>query len=185
MNQTLAYGPYYYGEDYGAVKLDLDDAGDHGKGAMWLILPDEGYTPADLLESGYALDMVLGQEEWERSSSEIMVHLSMPKFDISAETDLEASLTALGLGDLYSESSADFSSILPESVGAHLGKTTHAARVAVDEEGVTAAAYTVMMTAGAAIPPTEEVYFTLDRPFLFVITSHDGLPLFTGVVNHP
>ena len=185
MNNTLLYGPYYYGPDYGAVKLLLDPAGVHGDAAMWLILPDEGYAPQDILKSGYALDMVLNQAEWQRSSSQIMVHLSMPKFDISAETDLEDSLTALGLGDLFNESKADFSSILPETLGAHLGKTSHAARVAVDEEGITAAAYTVMMTAGAAIPPTEEVYFTLDRPFLFVITSHDGLPLFTGVVNQP
>ena len=42
-----------------------------------------------------------------------------------------------------------------------------------------------MRTAGAAVPPEKEVYFTLDRPFLFVLTSHDGLPLFTGVVNAP
>ena len=185
MNQTLTYGPYYYGEDYSAVKLNLDAAGVYGYAAMWLILPDKGYNPRDILESGYALDMVLNQAEWQRSKAEVMVHLSMPKFDISAETDLKEPLTALGLGDLFSESEADFSAILPEAVGAHLGKTSHAARVAVDEEGVTAAAYTVLMTAGAAIPPTEEVYFTLDRPFLFVITSHDGLPLFTGVVNQP
>ena len=61
----------------------------------------------------------------------------------------------------------------------------HAARVAIDEEGVTAAAYTVMMEAGAAMPPDEEIDFTLDRPFVFAITSQDGLPLFIGIVNTP
>ncbi len=30
------------------------------------------------------------------------------------------------------------------------------------------------------MPPEEEVDFTLDRPFLFVITGEDGLPLFVG-----
>ena len=58
MNQTLTYGPYYYGKDYSAVKLDLDAAGVYGYAAMWLILPDEGYNPRDVLESGYALDMI-------------------------------------------------------------------------------------------------------------------------------
>ncbi len=59
-------------------------------------------------------------------------------------------------------------------------------RVTVDEEGVSAAAYTVMMAdAGGAMPPEKEVDFILDRPFLFVITGNDGLPLFTGVVNDP
>lgn len=185
MNKELTYGPYYYGEDFGAVKLDLDPAGVYGDASMWLILPDEGYDPRDILESGHAMDMILRNDELSRDSAVIKVHLSVPKFDISAETDLKAPLTALGLGDLFSETAADFSAILPEAVGAHLGKTTHAARVAIDEEGVTAAAYTVLRTAGAPVPPEEEVYFTLDRPFLFVITSADGLPLFVGVVNEP
>ncbi len=46
-----------------------------------------------------------------------------------------------------------------------------------------AAAYTVMMMAGAAMPPKDEVDFTLDRPFLFVVTGADSLPLFVGIVN--
>ena len=50
---------------------------------------------------------------------------------------------------------------------------------------MTAAAYTVMMEAGAAEPPDEEIDFTLDRPFVFAITSQDGLPLFIGIVNTP
>ena len=37
----------------------------------------------------------------------------------------------------------------------------------------------------AAMPPEDEMDFTLDRPFLFVITNAGGLPLFAGIVNHP
>ena len=60
----------------------------------------------------------------------------------------------------------------------------HAARVMIDEEGCTGAAYTVfMMACGAAMPPEESVDFTADRPFLFLVTNFDGLPLFTGIVN--
>lgn len=185
MNETLYYGPYYYGADYGAVRLGLDGAGIYGDAAMWLILPDEGYDPWDILESGYAMDMILCEDDVNRDRAEIKVHLSLPKFDISAETDLKAALTALGLGDLFSKTDADFSAILPDTEGAYLGKTTHAARVAIDEEGVTAAAYTQIAYVGAPVPPEEEIYFTLDRPFLFVITSPDNLPLFVGVVNEP
>ena len=52
--------------------------------------------------------------------------------------------------------------------------------VAIDEEGVTAAAYTAMSASDAAMPPEDEVDFVLDRPFLFVLTNEDGLPLFAG-----
>jgi serine protease inhibitor len=55
----------------------------------------------------------------------------------------------------------------------------------IDEEGCTAAAYTVMLAAGAARPPEEKVDFVLDRPFLFVINGQDGQPLFVGIVNQP
>ena len=181
MNRTTDYGLYYYGEDFGAVNLKV------GKSSydytMWLILPDEGYDPGDILESGHALSIILGVEE--EQYKELKIHLSLPKFDISAETDLRGGMTALGLGDLFSETDADFSGILQDHRGAHLDKVSHAARVAIDEEGVTAAAYTLMTYCGAAAPMEDEIYFTLDRPFLFVITSHDNLPLFVGVVNEP
>ena len=38
---------------------------------------------------------------------------------------------------------------------------------------------------GSGMPPEDEVDFTLDRPFLFVLTSAAGQPLFAGVVNLP
>ena len=39
-----------------------------------------------------------------------------------------------------------------------------------------------MDAAGAARPPEEEVDFRLDRPFLTMIASQDGLLLFAGIV---
>ena len=41
------------------------------------------------------------------------------------------------------------------------------------------------METTALIEEPETVDFTLDRPFLFVITGIDGAPLFAGVVNQP
>lgn len=133
MNQTQTYGPYYYGQDYGAVRLNLDQSG-----SMWLILPDEGLGVRDILESGHALNAILTEEGGTHSQTK--VHLSLPKFDISANLDLKNSLTALGLGDLFDPDRADFTSILPDAAGICLEKVSHAARVAIDEEGVTAAA---------------------------------------------
>ena len=34
-------------------------------GAMWLILPDEGTTPEQLLEQGDALEPLLAEYNWE------------------------------------------------------------------------------------------------------------------------
>ena len=65
-----------------------------------------------------------------------------------------------------------------------LSKVSQAARVTVDEEGCTAAAYIALAAAGAMAPPTEEVDFTLDRPFLFAVTANDGSVVFAGVVRN-
>lgn len=66
-----------------------------------------------------------------------------------------------------------------------LWKANHAARIMLDEDGVTAAAYTLMQDAGAGRPPQEEIEFRLDRPFLFAIMGTGDVPLFVGVVNQP
>jgi serine protease inhibitor len=55
----------------------------------------------------------------------------------------------------------------------------------VDEEGVTAAAFTVLIADAECAPPEKEVDFILDRPFVFVITGTDNVPLFLGKVCTP
>ena len=114
-----------------------------------------------------------------------MVHLSVPKFDISSDMELTQQLKNLGITDIFLPGTADFSPIIPENDGGCVDQVKHAARVAIDEEGVTAAAFTVILRDGAGMPPSDEMDFVLDRPFLFVIESQDGLPLFAGVVNQP
>lgn len=176
MNQTLDYGPYYWGEHYGATYLHLEDGS-----RMWLILPDKGSTPKTLLEEGIIGQILNGRQENKR----IKVNLSLPKFDISTNLKLEDAMKTMGMVDVFS-TKANFSGILPaDTVNAGLSCASHATRVAIDEEGITAAAYTVMVDAGAAPPPKKEVDLVLDRPFLFLVESRDGLPLFAGIVNEP
>ena len=115
----------------------------------------------------------------------MLIHLSMPKFDVSSEFDLRETLTSLGVTDVFDPFASDFSPMTDDVDLVYLSKAQHDVRVAVDEEGVEAAAFTVMAMSGAGAPPDEleEIDFTVDRPFLFVIMSSDNLPLFAGVVN--
>jgi len=179
LHQTLGYGPYFWGTDFGAVYLPLEDGS-----RMWLVLPDEGYTPGDLLESGHALDLILGDSDASENQKQLMVNLSVPKFDVAGDASLVDALKSMGITHAFDPHLADFTPILPQDA-CWLDQVSHAARVAIDEQGVTAAAYTVMMMCGAGRPPEEEIDFILDRPFLFVITSRDNLPLFAGIVNQP
>ena len=177
MHKTFTDYPYYYDSMYSAVSLSLGDG--H---TMWLILPDEGYTPTDLLKQGNYYQMISDPRNWQ-GKGYYKVILSVPKFDISSEQDLKSGLKAMGLTDVFN-SSANFSPLTNSAL--NVGEISHTARVAIDEEGVIAAAYTLITAPGAAPPrETKEVHFTLDRPFLFVITGSDYLPLFSGVVSRP
>ena len=170
-------GQYYWTEHFGAVNLPFEDAG-----SMWLILPDEGVDPASLLADGSAMDFLLGSyDAREKNSKHVMIDMAVPKFDVSAEMDLQKTLESLGVSEMFSRQ-ADFSN-LTDLEGVFIGSASHNARVKVDEEGCEAAAFTVMMYCGAAMPPDEHVEFKLDRPFLFALTGTDGLPLFYGIVN--
>lgn len=168
---------YYWAEQFGAVSLSLE-----GSGKMWFLLPDEGVSIDDLLADGQTMEFLNNDGNWE-DNKHLIVNLSVPKFDVASDFDLGEGLRALGITDVFDIETADFSPVTSEAAEIFLSKADHAARVAIDEEGVTAAAYTVMMAAGAAEPPEEEMDFVLDRPFLFAITGQDGLPLFVGIVN--
>ena len=181
MNMKHGLGTYYYGDDYGAVAISMEDGG-----TMWLVLPDEGLTPADILESGKALNMIL--QEQDVNTASLYVNLSLPKFDIADDNELSDALKSMGITDAFEKYDADFSSIVYNPAYAHVSSIKHAVRVAIDEEGAAAVAYTVIALYGATSAPPlelEEIDFVLDRPFLFVIESADGLPMFCGIVNEP
>lgn len=185
MNQT--YGTLYWGDSYSAVRLWLRVGTDCG---MWLILPDEDKTVADVLAEGQYLDMTAAYDLstaepfWE-NTRRCVVNLSVPKFDVSSQFDMVEGLRALGITDAFDPALADFSSSITDR-SAYVNQANHAARVVIDEEGITAAAYTEI-TGALGFMPLDDltvIDFILDRPFLFVIAS-DQAPLFVGVVNQP
>ena len=175
MNDTMT-GTYYWGSNFGAVRLALT------KGYMWLILPDEGYTVEDILNEDEYLSMALDPNRW-KNQKEIILNLSLPKFDISTQSDLIEGFKELGITDVFQSGIADFSP-MTNADSPYVSQVDHAVRVAIDEEGAMAAAYTVILVApGSPPPPADEMDFVLDRPFLFMVT--DDVPLFAGVVEQP
>lgn len=169
-------GAYFEGADFTAVPLSLN----HGD-RLWLFLPDSGLTPEDLLQSGNALALALSGGQSQAWTS-CRITLSMPKFDVSSSLRLEQALQTLGVRQVFEESTGDFSPISPDAQ--YLSQVGHNVRIAVDEEGITAAAYTILAIPGDSIPE-KEVTFTLDRPFLFVLTNGEDLPLFVGILRQP
>ena len=174
MNQSFDRS-YYWGEDFGAMKQPFVSGCD-----MWLILPDEDKSVSDVLDSGNYLSLLTDGYDYENSRT-MKVNLALPKFDVTSTIDLMEGLTELGITDVFSEN-ADFSELCSSEL--YVNSARQSARVTIDEEGCTAAAFTEMLLCGSACPPEniQEIDFVLDRPFLFVITGLDGQPLFVGTV---
>ena len=176
MNKKLAQMNYYYGDNFSAVALSLKNGS-----RMWFILPDEGYTTADVLADGQYMQMVL-QQDWENEKW-MKVNLSVPKFDVNSTMDLKGGLQEMGVTDVFNEGAANFSEITG-NVPIFLTAANQSVRVQIDEEGVKAAAYIEFPGATSPAPPEEIIDFILDRPFIFAITT-DNIPLFMGTVNNP
>ena len=97
------------------------------------------------------------------------------------KNDSQAKMDEMKVTDLPDYNRADLSALT--DLDAFLSEAKQLARVKVDEEGVEAAAVTMMMC-GTGMPPEdpEICVMDLDRPFLFIIRTQD-VPLFVGVVN--
>lgn len=145
-----------------------------GGTVMWFILPDEGAP----LET--ALEGISVLKATELSN----VILAMPKLDVTSDIDLIPVFGKLGIKSCLDPNLADFSP-LTGSLNVFVNSAQHAARVKADEERVKAAAFTLIGEKATAPNPDMMIEFTLDRPFLFVITGASGAQLFAGAVNTP
>jgi len=162
-------GKYYWGDDFSAIFMNINYGG-----GMFFFLPDEGTDLKELCTDPQVLDVIkhVYDQNYENTKY-LIINKKIPKFSVSSKTDLKRSLNTLGITDAFEPGKADFTS---------LDKADHAAMVEIDEEGVTGAAYTDLALAGGAMPPSEEIDFVLDRPFMYAVIGGDGTLLFAGTV---
>ena len=147
-----------------------------GGGIMWFVLPDEGVELDGLVKSGAPLAAVLDRSSLSEEVLYDNIFLNMPKLDVSSSYSLIEALERLGVTDCFDASSADFSPLSNDSL--FVSKIRHSARLIADTKGVEAAAFTVIdVTYGGLLT---DITVTLDRPFMFIVTSADNTPLFVG-----
>lgn len=178
MMHKAATGSVYGGENFTALSLGLRDSG-----AMTFFLPDEGTDVDELLDSPALMEAIEADSESDNRYYSL-VHLSLPKFKVSAKTNLIEAIRSMGVTDALNYTLADFTPLTTQADYIHLSKAEQAATVEIDEHGVKGAAYTEleMMAGSSAIE--DEMDFVLDRPFLFTVTGLDGSILFSGVVRN-
>ncbi|NWH87341.1 SPB9 protein, partial [Aegithalos caudatus] len=136
--------------------------------SMIILLPDsiqDGSTGLERLERKLTYEKLMGWINPQMMrSTEVMV--SLPKFKLEEDYDLQPILRSMGMPDAFELGKADFSGIssVKELV---LSEVVHKSFVEVNEEGTEAAAATAAVVENCCAMRVLE--FTADHPFLFFI----------------
>ncbi len=135
------------------------------KTAMYCILPEQGVRINDYIEE-FSVEKWKELKESLSKNDDVILHLPRFKLEYGIK-NLNDSLTALGMGEAFSDS-ADFSGIRDDI---YISRVLHKAVIEVNEEGSEAAGVTVVeMKEAAAIEP---IMFIADRPFIFLIADDE------------
>lgn len=176
--RTSKYLQYTHGDSYQAIELPYSN----GAFAMYVLLPDS----KDENGLGEML-CALPDGEWKALTESFAegpeVHLSLPKFDITEKYRLRDVLRTLGIKKAFASGDADFSQMFEDANDVRIDEILQKSRISVAEWGTEAASATAeLMGKNDAPQEHQEVLFTADHPFVFVIAeSTSGTILFEGI----
>lgn len=118
--------------------------------------------------------------------SDRKLSISIPKFEYNYKIELKKDLEKLGIHDAFIDKVADFSNMSKSEL--FVGQVLHKADIKFSEEGIKAAAATVIMMKDNAMfeEPEEITYLRFDKPFMYVIRDKNTNEVwFTGAVYEP
>ena len=143
----------------------------------------------DLASFEADMDTDYWNSTWEARSSQ-EVEIELPKFSFTtASIKLRDIFESLGMQVPFVQAEADFYGMCsnpPNNERLFIADIIHKAMMAVDENGVEAAAATaVLMSGGTSVPPTP-VPMVVDKPFVVAIVDEPtGSILFLGRITDP
>ena len=115
----------------------------------------------------------------------------IPKFKFDYDLNLIKDLNDMGVKDIFDENKANLKGITDEK--AYINQAKHKANIELTQDGIKAAAATVIGGAGAGEMfdylydvPVEKIDLTFDKPYMFVIRNKEtGEVWFAGTVYEP
>ena len=154
-----------------------------GKYAFAALLPNEGVTVSELIESldGEAISKLLAHPLVY--PQDIKVQTAIPKFETSSFLQMSKILKGMGMPDAFDSNLADLSG-LGISTGGNLfiSRVLHKTYISVDEKGTKAGASTAVEVVDKAI--FEPLRVILDRPFVYMLVDcTTNIPFFIGTME--
>ncbi len=167
---------YHHDQANGIQVVDLPYGGQAY--SMTILLPESAQEIESLVD-------LLSRDQWNLwvgSLDSTARRVSMPKFRLEYELNMNDVLSSLGMEIAFDPNAADFTNMYAPG-GVFINKVKHKTFVDVNEEGTEAAAVTsVEMNLTSAGPGP----IVIDRPFVFVIReNYSGTILFAGKMVEP
>ncbi len=143
------------------------------------VLPDEGMSIDEFVAS---LDLSALLEAAKSGDEEVRV--AIPKFEYDCRIELGDRMQEMGLRLPFS-GEAELGGLQESGMNnLAISQIFQKAKIILNEHGTKAAAATGILIMKTAAPVRKEEVF-LNRPFLYVITNADNVPLFLGTVRNP
>ncbi|XP_049620959.1 serpin B9-like [Suncus etruscus] len=134
--------------------------------SMFILLPDEN-VDLRLVEKQLTFEKF---RAWTKLLKSTKVEVSLPRFRLAEDYQLESVLPTLGMVNAFQIGQADFSA-MAEDLNLHLSTFVHKVCLEVNEDGTEAAAASgllIEVDCGAEMPQ-----FYADHPFLFFLIHND------------
>ena len=136
--------------------------------SMVILLPHDTYGLAKLEEDLTHERLQQALASVSQSISE-NVEVSLPRFELIQQFKLKEILVKMGVTDMFSEFTANFSGIIQGPERLYVSHVVHKAFVEVNEKGTEAAAVTAVVVMSRMAEPMVDATFCADHPFLFMI----------------
>lgn len=130
-----------------------------------VLLPREGTTVRQLIQVLNTKDLQDLFKQMTRTKTKVL----LPKFKMDWGDSLVQPLRESGINRIFDVQAANFTGISPQASGLFVGDLIQKVSVSVDEHGSRASAATVASFKQRSL--SFEDYFTVNRPFLFLIGS--------------
>lgn len=167
---------WYYEDKYAEI---IDIPYSDPSYSLMIILP-KNFKRMRCLEKKLSYDYY---ENYTKHKEKRRIKLSIPKFDIESEYDLNETLQKMGIKEAFT-STADFSGITKQE-RLYISKVIHKANISVDENGTEAAAATAVTMRKTSVL-IESANFRANRPFIYILRNNkNNCIYFMGKISNP
>ena len=125
-------------------------------------------------------------ENEENVNDEVIINLSVPKFDSSSMIDFSSTLKRVGLQTPFDKTYKSFNSMftnLNEEASIYLKYVKQKNVISFNEDGTTIKSVSFGGFGANSAGPMTSLTVKLDRPFVYVIYDPSGLPIYIGNVD--